>query len=150
MGNIDEETKKTTVFHQKTLKWKLGNEKNITLPKEAAGNRGTHRMGSRKWAWLFPAQSSDVSPERGSENPRGRSLGHQDHTHPQGPLPWVAAIQGSLLTTAVPQHPDSRRMRCGEVTGNHKPRVRPNDKKLHPGVKVAIAEPRGLVCGLWF
>lgn len=48
MGNIDEETKKTTVFHQKTLKWKLGNEKNITLPKEAAGNRGTHRMGSPK------------------------------------------------------------------------------------------------------
>lgn len=70
--------------------------------------------------------------EEGLKTPGGRSLGHQDHTHPQGPLPWVAAIQSSLLTTPVPQHPDSRLMSCGEVTGNHKPEVRPKDKKLHP------------------
>jgi hypothetical protein len=46
VGNIDTAMKKTTLFHQKTLKWKIVNEKNITLPKEAPGNRGTHRTGS--------------------------------------------------------------------------------------------------------
>lgn len=81
VGNIDAEMKKT-------LKWKPVNEKNITLPKEAAGNRGTHReQGARRKMGVtspnspphptphpHPAQSPQMRDVRAQEKPGGRSL----------------------------------------------------------------------------
>lgn len=134
--------KKTTLSHQKTQKWKLINEKQQEIGKHT-GQGAQHKVGL---AVPKTIQTSHRSPGKGSEKPGWRSLGPKSDLPGPHPSSRATALgspsEQTLLITLVPQHPDSGLSR--EVTGNHKPEVRPKDKKLHRLGKVAIAEPRGL------